>query len=496
MVLRYFGIINWRLKNDMSKIQRVSPESLGISSSVLVGFYQELKKNKMPLHNFILMRHGKIATLASWAPYTQDIKHIMYSTSKTITALAVGFCIDEGYFELDDRVVDFFPEKIVGPLHAFNKMRTIRHLLTMTGGESGATQSIDRSYPDWLKSYLNTPPRLKPGTLFGYDNLTTHTLGALVQKVTGMKLFDYLRIKLFEPLGIESAFWQEQMGINTASRGFHASIIDIAKIGQFILQKGQWEGEQLISREWIEQATKKQVEVTNFGNIDGNLGYGYQFWMYRDGAFGSYGVGGQHFIVIPKYDVVWAFTGNLFDEHGNGSAQFLHFAWPFLLNSISETSLSENPTAYHALLDIENSLSFPFPSTIDLSVLKKQELIDHVYSISKNSAQINSLSIKQSENGVEYIFNYGVEQKQWIIDASYNSWHPQSISITNDDGWARCGWRTERILECVVLLKEQLGSYYLVVNFESNNEIALEIYSLGWIRDYRKIECYAMGYHI
>ena len=217
----------------MSGIERATPESLGIPSENLIRFYRELSINTLPLHHFILMRHGKIATVGSWYPYDKDMNHMVYSTSKTITALAVGWCIEEGRFSLDDHIVDFFPELITGPLHEFNKARTVRDLLTMRGGETGDATSIDRSYPDWLKTYLNTPPRVKPGTLYGYDNSATHALTALVQKVSGQMLIDYLRPRLFDPLGIDgTVYWEEQMGINTGSRGFHCKIEDLAKIAQ------------------------------------------------------------------------------------------------------------------------------------------------------------------------------------------------------------------------------------------------------------------------
>lgn len=480
----------------MGELQRATPESLGFSSEVLENFYLEIEKNKMPLHCFTLLRHGKVVTTGCRYPFTKDMNHMMYSTSKTVTSLAVGILIDEGRINLDDKIVDFFPEKITGPLHEYNAMRTVEHLLTMTGGEAGTTESIDRSYPDWVKTYLNTPPRVKPGTLFGYDNSATHVLSAIIQKVSGEKLMDYLTPRLFGPLGIEGAYWEEQMGVNTASRGFHCSIEDIAKIAQLVLQKGKWNGKQLISKKYLEAATKNRIEVTNFGNIDGSPGYGYKFWMYRDGAYGGNGVGGQHFIVYPKYDVVWAFTGNFFDYYGNGSAQFMHMAWPLLFDNISEEALPENPEAYERLLEIENRLEMPLPNDIGENLSREKELDGKKYEIVRNKEQFHDLTISKVSDGLKFSFTHGADLKKWEFEASNSDWKKQYIGITNEDGWARYVWRSDRMLECVVLLKENVGSYRIIVYVNDDSSISLEIIPLGWIRDYRQIEIYGMAYHL
>lgn len=480
---------------NMNDLQRVTPESLGISSESLVKLYLEIEKNKMPLHQFIVMRHGKVATIGCRAPFTKDMKHMMYSTSKTVTSLAVGLCIEEGLFSLDDKIIDFFPDKITGPLHEYNAMRTVRHLLTMTGGEEGTTESINRNYPDWVKTYLNTRPRVKPGTLFGYDNSATHLLSALIQRTSGEKLIDYIKPRILDPLGIEGAYWEEQMGISTASRGLHASIEDIAKIAQLVLQKGIWNGKQIIPASWIEESVKKHVEVTNFGNIDGNPGYGYKFWLYRDGSYGSNGVGGQHFIVYPKYDLVWAFTGNFFDYYGNGSSEFMHMVWPMLVDSIKGDVLEENPGAYQELLEIEKRLELPLPNDCGTNSEMEKFINGKKFTLSRNDAEFHDLTINKVNKGLNLIFTHGSNNETFDIYAEHKTWKSQYVSITEAEGWTNYVWRTENMLEVVIHLKEHVGSYRIIMIFNDDDSVSVEIISLGWIRDYKQVHLYGMGYY-
>lgn len=479
----------------MGELERVTPESVGIPTPNLIRFYREMSINTLPIHHFILMRHGKVVTQGSWHPYTKDMNHMVYSTSKTVTALAVGLCIEEGRFALDDKVTDFFPELITGPLHEFNRTRTVRHLLTMRGGETGDATSIDRSYPNWLKTYLNTPPRVKPGTLYGYDNAATHVLSALIQKTTGQMLIDYLRPRLFDPLGIdETVYWEEQMGVNTGSRGLHCKIEDLAKIGQLVLQRGKWEGKQIIPSQWLDEATAKHAEVTHFtSRIDGNPGYGYKFWQYRDGSYGSRGNGGQNFIVYPKRDVVWAFLANFEDSFGR-HAEFMHMAWPILFENVSDTPLPENPCAYRELLEIERGLEIPLPDAIAGRSPKEDVLDNRTYVVAKNSAQVHSISFFKTERGMKFSFSMGVDERVWDFEAYHDGWKFQPLAISNDEGWARYVWRNENIMECVVLLKEVLGSYRMIFYVGDDNSVCVDIYPVGWRDMNRSLELFCMGY--
>ena len=478
----------------MHDFERVTPESVGIHSKTLTRFYKEMEINKYPIHNFILLRHGKLVTQGSWYPYRRDMNHMIYSTSKTVCALAIGFCIQEGLLSMDDRLVDFFPELITGPIHEFNRERTIRTLLTMTGGETGDASSIDRSYPDWLKTYLNTPPRVKPGTLYGYDNSATHALSAVIQKVSGQKLIDYLRPRLFDPLGVsKDCYWEEQMGINTASRGFHCTIEDLAKIGQFCLQMGEWEGRQLIDRRWMEEATSKQVEVTNFtSRHDGNPGYGYKFWLFRDGAYGTKGNGGQNFICYPRYDILWAFTANLEDSYGR-HAGFMHMCWPMLFSDISDGPLPEDPEAYAELLETEKDLQINLCDHMDHISPLEERLYGNTYVMAKNASQFHTVRFEKRENGLRLVFTLGIDRHEWVVDADFGHWLYQPVTETNDHGWGQYIWRNDRVMELTLLIRETLGQYQMIFYINDDNSISIDIYPISW-RDMNRLQYFGMGY--
>ena len=479
----------------MSELIRTVPEKVGVSSRVLVEMYEELKKNALPIHSMILMRHGKIVTNGYWYPYRKDMNHIIYSTSKSITALAVGLCIEEGRFGLEDRLVDFFPELITGPVHEFTGMRTIRHLLTMTDGQLGdPNHSIDRDYCDWFKAYLNSIPRVRPGTLYGYNNAATIGLCAVIQKVTGMTMMEYLQPRLFDPLGIHDIYCEEQMGINTGSRGIHCKTEDLAKIGQLMLQKGRWEGRQIIPEWWVAACTANHVPVTNFSIVtDDNPGYGYQWWLYRDGAIGTKGNGGQNVIYYPKYDIVWAMTANMEDCYGS-HPELVHTLWPYILRSVTEDVPEEDPESYEKLLEIEKGLQFAVPEGLPGRGSQEEYLSGKKYIMARNTAQFNDFVITQTGKGLEFAFSFGEDREVWRFEAGLNHWlGVQPLTITNDAGWAKYTWLNENVLQCIVLLKEQLGSYRLFFYFDKD-EASLDFFPIGW-RDFKRFYVAGMAYH-
>ncbi len=286
-----------------------SPEEVGVSSQTVISFLQDLNDSGILMHNFMLIRHGKVFAEGSWSPYKADIPHQLFSFSKSVTSTAIGFCIDEGRLSLEDKVISFFPDKQPKKMTEDSQNLTIRHLLTMHSGKKFDALSDKSSY-DWVEDFMNTPFTYHPGEQFEYINENTFMLSAIVTRVTGMPMVDYLMPRLFEPLGISKPDWEsETNGINAGGWGLYLPIEGMAKILQCYLNKGEFGGKQVIPRDWVEQATAKQVrndinrgEDNAFESIQG---YGYQIWRasvpnsYRfDGMFGQYG------FVLPDYDAV------------------------------------------------------------------------------------------------------------------------------------------------------------------------------------------------
>ena len=294
------------------------------------------------LHSIMILKDGKVVKEQWMSEGDAATPHILNSVSKTFTATAVGFAIAEGKLSLSDKVVDIFPDKLPAEVSDNLKKVEVRHLLTMSGGHD--TEPNRRALgedADWVEAFLAHPFEHEPGTYFWYNSMGTYMLSAIVQKVTGEKVIDYLTPRLFEPLCIEGASWQESpQGINVGGWGLYLKTEDLAKMGQFILQGGKWNGEQLISEEWIAEATAKHIdcrpagwrpEQINFKAEDSDWlqGYCYQMWRCRHGAVRADGANGQYIIVMPEQNVVIAMTANIQDMQGE-----INLVWEHLLPAL------------------------------------------------------------------------------------------------------------------------------------------------------------------
>jgi len=295
-------------------LPRSTPEAQGVSSETLGLLISELDERLDSMHGIVVVRHGHVVAEAGWAPYTVDGPHSMYSVSKSFTASAVGFAVAEGLLTVDDRLVDLFPES--APAHPDTRLGElrVRHLLTMTTGHADDTMDaiFEHDGADGVAAFLATPLAADAGTLFVYNTGATYVLSAIVQKLSGERLLDYLTPRLFEPLGIRGARWEhDARGIDMGGFGLTISTRDLAAFGQLFLQGGVFGGARLLSEEWV--ATASAPLVPSAGDTpDWQQGYGYQMWTsvhgYRgDGAFG------QFCLVLPDDDAVIAITGSLPD---------------------------------------------------------------------------------------------------------------------------------------------------------------------------------------
>ena len=301
-----------------------------------------VKEAKQDLHSIMIVKDGKVVKEQWMSEGDASTPHILNSVSKTFTATAVGFAIAEGKLSLSDKVVDIFPDKLPAEVSDNLKKVEVRHLLTMSGGHD--TEPSRRSLPedaDWVEAFLAHPFVHEPGTFFWYNSMGTYMLSAIVQKVTGEKVVDYLTPRLFEPLGIEGASWQESpQGINTGGWGLYLKTEDLAKMGQFILQGGEWNGEQILSAEWFAEATSAHIEsrpammrpeqiTFKAEDSDWLQGYCYQMWRCRHGAVRADGANGQYIIVMPEQNVVIAMTANIQDMQGE-----INLVWEHLLPAL------------------------------------------------------------------------------------------------------------------------------------------------------------------
>ncbi len=280
---------------------RATPESQGISSDMLADLLRELNASHYTdMHHFMALRNGKVICEANFAPYRSRIWHVTHSMCKSITGMAIGLLVEEGKLSLDENIYDIFQKKLNTFTKIFRPTVTIENLLTMTSGVTFNESGIV-SGNDWLSSYLNASITGNPGENFLYNSLNTYVLSAIITERTGLKLTEYLEPRLFAPLGITRYFWETcPMGITKGGWGLFLCTEDMAKLGQLYLQKGKWNGQQIIPEFWVEVSTARHKE-----SIEGTYGYGYQIWMEaRRGSFEFNGMLGQNVIVYPDMNMV------------------------------------------------------------------------------------------------------------------------------------------------------------------------------------------------
>ena len=326
-----------------------SPEAQGIASADLLAFIQAADEQIDTMNSFMLVRHGQIVAAGWWGPYQAQTPHVLYSLSKSFTSTAVGLAIAEGKLSLDDEVLKFFPEDAPAEPSANLRLMRVRDLLRMaTGNQTEAPILQDQpgmKKEPWTRKFLAHPVPFKPGTHFLYNSPGTYMLSAIVQKVTGMTVLDYLRPRLFEPLGFKDPNWvASPQGISAGAYGLSVRTEEIARFGQLYLQKGMWKGRQLIPRAWVEEATALQTANGSSPKSDWDQGYGYQFWRCRHNAYRGDGAFGQYCIVLPEFDAVVAITSGVRDMQS-----VMNLVWEKLLPAMKAKPLPEDAAARRKL---------------------------------------------------------------------------------------------------------------------------------------------------
>ena len=339
-----------------------TPEVQGMSSLNILKFINRLETEVDAVHSFMIIRHGKLVSQGWWYPYQADVPHMMNSVSKSFISTAIGFAIQENIISIDDLVISFFPKKVPDNYSwHWNEMR-IKDLLAMnTGhvkqpipiamysGKVGWNSDIQNELgdidwnTDWVKYFFDSKVDFMPGTHWMYNTMASNVLAAIIKKTTGQDVVDYLDSRFFKPLGIEKPAWDKFLGGNTGW-GICAKTEDIAKLGQFYLQKGKWNGIQLLNADWIDLATSKQSSNGSNPDSDFTQGYGYQFWLSRHNSYRADGLFSQFSLILPDQDLVIAIPSGANDMVG-----VMNIAWETLLAELSESSLPDDKKNYNLL---------------------------------------------------------------------------------------------------------------------------------------------------
>ena len=386
-------------------LPRSAPESQGVSSAGILSFIDAADRNVESMNSFMLLRHGHVVAEGWWAPYRAEAPHSLYSLSKSFTSTAVGLAISEEKLSLDDEVLKFFPDD--APAAPSNNLKSMRvsDLLRMSTGQQ--SEPARTSNEPWTKTFLAQPVPFKPGTHFLYNTSATYMLSAIVQKATGTTVLDYLRPRIFEPLGIEHPTWETSpQGISAGGYGLSIRTEDIARFGQLYLQRGSWQGKQLVPESWIAAATSLKTSNGSNPLSDWDQGYCYQFWRCRHGAFRGDGAFGQYCVVMPEQDAVVVITSGVKDMQA-----VLNLVWDKLLPAMNPSPLPADDEARAKLEQKLKNLSLP-PQTGSATAAAK--MFGKKYEFPTNEPKLEWMRLESNDkDGTVTIVarGHGVEQR-------------------------------------------------------------------------------------
>lgn len=326
---------------------RSTPEAQGVDSRGILDFLDGVAAARIELHSLMLVRHGKVVAEGWWKPYSARRVHLLYSLSKSFTSTAIGFAVGEGLLSLEDKVISFFPDEAPAEVNEHLAAMTVHHLLSMNTGQAiDTTWHMISEAETWVKGFFEIPVVAAPGSHFLYNTGATYMLAAILHKVTGEGLLEYLTPRLFEPLGIQNAVTEySPEGIATGGFGMSVTTEDIARLGQLYLQKGKWRGKEVLSEEWVAAATSAQ-SVNGYPTTGGDWtkGYGYQFWRAQHGAYRGDGAFGQYCLVLTEQDAVLAITAAV-----DNMQIPLDLVWANILPAFKAESLRDAPESNAAL---------------------------------------------------------------------------------------------------------------------------------------------------
>lgn len=325
-------------RNESMRIwEKASVQEARVPKEAIDKFQERLERERVLLHGFAMLDKGKLLAEEYYAPFTADTLHRMFSVGKSFVSLAIGLLQEEGKLSLDDCICDYFTDKAKGTesecryipeetdtriysykeMHPWLQQLTIRQMLTMTTCHAKTTYKLFDG--DWVESFFRIQPTNLPGAVFAYDTSSTHVLSALVEKLSGMKLIDYLRVKAFDKIGFskEAYYMPDPAGVSQGGSGLNCKLRDLLVVAELVLNKGVHNGEQLLPADYLEEATSFQISTQQQPAYDEQLGYGYQIWRGRHNCFYFYGIGGQLAVCLPGSQFILVTMGNTL-ENKNG----------------------------------------------------------------------------------------------------------------------------------------------------------------------------------
>lgn len=501
LLLLSLSVVNVGLSGqNAGNLARSIPELEGVSSAGIVDFLNAIDTGRQEIHSFMFIRHGKVIAEGWWDPYGPDLRHLLYSASKTFAATGVGLAVSENRLKLTDKVISFFPYSLPDSIGKNMKELTVRDLLTMSVGQDPAGMG-GGSNDDWITTFIKNEPVHKPGTVFLYNNMATFMLSAIVQQVTGQTLFDYLKPRIFDPLSIRGIDWDKNpQGINLGMIGLRLHTEDMAKFGQLLMQNGKWNNKQLIPEAWVKEATSFKIDSSDPSNKmpkdknDWAQGYCYQMWRGRNNSVRLDGMAGQFVILFPDKDAIVVLTAN-----ARNTQEELNLVHNYLVPAIkSAKAIPSDPPKYAELQKKQSSLVIKSPVSAAEGSVFETKISGKEFLLQDNDYHIQSVYLTFKNK--ELSFAIKRDNQISVLKAGSDAWKtvntkstsvlapPRSSQSKSIDAnyavlqpvikVASCySWNDPKTLEITSrFVEESLGSQSVVCTFsEVNGTIAITL---------------------
>ena len=463
--------------NNKELLSRASPESQGVPTEAIISFMDELEQNNLNMHSFMLVRNGQILAECYWPYFSADKKHRMYSVSKSFTSAAIGMMIDEGRISLDDKVADFFPEYLPANPHPYVLQATVRHLLMMAtyNNQSAGSRNANTS---WIAAFFQDPrDNTEPGARFSYNTTATNLLCAIVEKLNGKPILEYMR-PVFDEIGISKDIWCIKMadGHSWTGSGIMATTEDFARFALLCMNRGEWNGKQLIGREYMEAATSFQIE-TGERNLGTGLrfGYGYKFWRLEVDGFACFGMGGQLALCIPGQNLMMITTADN-QALPNGVSAIIE-AFYKLAEKTARTTLPENKEAQNILKEKISSVTTRLPNgSTTTENAAKYSGVRYIMNDNRMGIKWMSVDISPEKCTLHYENNTGehsiiLGMGEYVFQKFPEKYHSVKIGTIdrNFDAIAAGAWQDENTLSGMIYsIDDHLGSINVTLSFTND----------------------------
>jgi len=461
---------------EKKPLPTVTPGEAGIGSDAILAYLDALEQSGLCLHSFQIIKDGALVSEGYWKPFTANRLHRLYSCSKSYVSVAIGFLESEGKLKLTDHIIDYFPDKLPeGGVHPFIAQTTIEDMLRMATPHAKTTYK-QFQMDDWVKTFFLCEPSHLPGTVFSYDTSSSYTLSALVQRLSGVSLMEYLRPRVFDKIGISTEAYALTcpMGVVHGGSGIMMTPRDFAKFALTCMQEGVYQGEQVIPKAYIKKATSKQIDNRTAGSRPDSIqGYGYQFWMLRNGAFGLLGMGGQIAVCLPKEGLLVVTTADV-QSQPHGEQAIFNAVWDTLYPRVTNPSPLDPEKEKQNFASLQQRTASLAMEPVRGSILlpaSAAKINGKTFRMEKNSMGITSMRF--DFNGSNVKMTYSNQEGGHSLSFGLGQWVQQQFPVydyecISSGAWVQNREGEENFLARCYIIDEFLASLKICVVFKED----------------------------